>query len=487
MINEDFMCIPFQMLPAEKHNKCSFLSEPVENQRQRIRELIIGKEDHEIFESPDAMNLIRDLRSDLNINAFALNWKFEDGTINTDLDEANYLMKRVIDRLSITSPNTDPSTIPILLTSTQFSHEDYGSCAQRFMERMGVGKSTESLFVLRNVVMSPFPARKSFIVRLMADLEEVIRQEVQVCRKRNKAGSKPMQFLVQGSPSGSEVFLVSQASFHSISRQQQTVLSATLDKGLRDYYEELWKGSQDTIVIVESDGIFDSNKISVMMYQKGLRSGLVPEEIGGHTLTKHGRNDHKKGFISINSLVKRRSLSSINRDSKYPDTFMPFYLYGTEQEMHISHILTKSPNVSLSASNVTFNPSLSETSNGGEITELLSVGLILGLTEVPEDSMQPFVKQNKDLPDDFFFGQKKRFQVKVWKDPRGSEEAGPGLLWNLEEHLYQGEITLEGDVFVDVEGPNADEFDQGKIESDCWQKKLDEIGNILCGSNDNKH
>ena len=72
----------------------------------------------------------------LSLNAFALNWKDEKGNLNTDLEEANYFMKKIVDKLSVTSANTDPTTIPIFLTSTQFSHDDYGDCAKKFMERI---------------------------------------------------------------------------------------------------------------------------------------------------------------------------------------------------------------------------------------------------------------------------------------------------------------------------------------------------------------
>ncbi|KAM0351848.1 hypothetical protein ACHAPU_002361 [Fusarium lateritium] len=283
MINKDFICVPFNMLSAENNGSRQFLSKPVEKQRDNIRDLIIGREDHEIFASKDAMDIIRDLGSDTNINCFALNWKDKDGNLNTDLEEANYLMKRVVDRLSITSANTDPSTIPIFLTSTSFLHEDYGSCAHKFMERMGVGKSDQSLFVIRNVVMSPFPTRQGFITKMMDDFEEVILEEVKKCRKRNNPDKKKVQFLVQGTPGSGDVFLSFQASFHSATKRQQIILSATLDKTLHDFHTELTGGNHDTIVMLESDGkVFveeiingvnddDTYQMDVIMYEKGTK------------------------------------------------------------------------------------------------------------------------------------------------------------------------------------------------------------------------
>ncbi|KAJ4254500.1 hypothetical protein NW762_010099 [Fusarium torreyae] len=508
MINDDFICVPFNMLSAENHGNKGFLSPAVKKQRKKITDLIIGKDDKDIFASKDAMKIIRDLGSDTNINAFALNWKDENGELNRDLEEANYLMKRVVNRLSITSANTDPSTIPIFLTSTEFLHEDYGACAHKFMERMGVDRSDQNLFVIRNVVMSPFPTRKNFILTLMKDLEKVIKEEVEVCRKRNNPDKKVLQFLVQGSPDTSELCLVFQASFHKATKRQQVILSATPDDKLRDFYTEAMSGNQHNqgaIVMLETqkeiliEDVVKNIKASkyqlpVIMYEKGIK-----------------KYSNQKGTITFKAVVKDRPLNSINRDMEYPEEFMPFYLYGTEKEMHISHMLIKSPNIALSASNVEFEPSLSDID-----ADDLARGLILGLSEIPEVSVQPFAEKNRDLSEQFFFrqyheelpektleenhvnGQDKdqqdheknkvvprkegEFGVKIWKDPKDATAAGPGLLKGLGEPLYNGTMFIRGNVFVDAEGPNEDKLKDKKIESDSWQKKLDEIGKVLDGT-----
>ncbi|RBR06154.1 uncharacterized protein FIESC28_11169 [Fusarium coffeatum] len=450
-----------------------FLSTSVKNQREKIRDLIVTKTDTEIFASKEAMKIIRDLGSDTNINCFAINWKDENGVLNTDLEEANYLMKRVVDKLSITSPNTDPSTIPIYLTSTQFLPEDYGACAHKFMERMGVHKSDQSLFVIRNVVMSPFPTKRDFISTIMKDLEKVIRDEVDVCRKRNKPGEKNLQFLVQGSSGSPEVYLVFQASFHSVTRRQQVIISAELDDTLKEFFKKRLEESRDTIIMVESEkklyvkdiinGIPDGCNMSVFMFEKDL--GLYEKE---------------KGVVKLKSLVKSRPLNSIHRDIDYPDKFMPFYLYGSDHEAHVTHTLVKSPNISLSASSVSFNPALP-----APVTSLLPQGLILGLVEIPEASVQPFSEQNSDLSEDFFFAPGKKFKVAIYKDPKEPTADGPGLLENLGTALFEAEMTLGENVFVDAEGPNEDKLKDIKVESDDWQRKLDEIGAVLDGSHVN--
>lgn len=190
-----------------------------------------------------------------------------------------------------------------------------------------------------------------------------------------------------------------------------------------------------------------------------------------------------QGTVNLKSVVKSRPLNSPYRDSDYPSKFMPFYLYGTDREMHITHVLVKSPNICLSAGNVKF-----ETSLPSAVTNLLKEGLILGLTDNPENSMQPFPTKNKNLGDKFFFSPNKKFNVRVWKDPKGASAAGPGLVDGLgDDYIYEGQMTLGENVFVDAEGPNEDKHFEKKPVSDSWQKKLDEIGSMLDGTHVHNH
>jgi hypothetical protein len=126
------------------------------------------------------MTLLRALGSDLNINAFALNWRYEDGRLNDDIEEANYLMLRVVKELSISSPNDKPTDKDLYLTSTEFKHEEYESCAEYFMDRLGISRSRQNLMVLRNVVMSAFPTDHDLIGDMMKRFRQVVEKAVDV-------------------------------------------------------------------------------------------------------------------------------------------------------------------------------------------------------------------------------------------------------------------------------------------------------------------
>lgn len=189
----------------------------------------------QISDDSDSMDKLRELGSDLNINAFSLNWRHEDGTLNTDVEEANYFMKRIVDRLSVTTTDSDPSSIPLYLTSTLFTPELYGKCAQHFMKRLQLDVCKQDLFVLRNVVMSPFPTDANFIGELMQKFQEVAREEVQVCRERNTRGAYEVEFVMAGTE---KLFLEFQASFHRATQRQQIILEATLDSPSGAKYQD---------------------------------------------------------------------------------------------------------------------------------------------------------------------------------------------------------------------------------------------------------
>lgn len=95
--------------------------------------------------------------------------------LNDDVSEANYLNRRIYDRLSVTDLSQDPDTIPMFISSAIMRSEDYGDCMKRFKERAGL--ETESgvdLYVLRHAVMSPFQTGAGFARRLAETFQEVL-------------------------------------------------------------------------------------------------------------------------------------------------------------------------------------------------------------------------------------------------------------------------------------------------------------------------
>ena len=153
---------------------------------------------------------------------------------------------------------------------------------------------------------------------------------------------------------------------------------------------------------------------------------------------------------------------------------MPFYLYGSAGEYHISHMLLRAPNTALYAGNVTLQLDNGQVLNDEDLTR----GAILCLTSVPEAAYQPFPARNADIPKGFFFRAGQSFPVKIYRDPRNAGDGGPGLLDGVTEVLGQGTVTLGKDVQVDTEGVNRDIFKRvDKISR--WRDEFSQIGKQL--------
>ena len=181
--------------------------------------------------------------------------------------------------------------------------------------------------------------------------------------------------------------------------------------------------------------------------------------------------------VTVTRVIKSRPLNSANRDPEYPRHYMPFYLYGTAKQKHVSHMLLKAPNAALSANDVLLDRDLSAV-----VDEHLSEGLILTLTDFREVTMQPFPTTNAAIdPATFFFRKGRKYGVKVYRDPNSASAAGPGLLEYLGSPIGQGTMELRDDVHVDVEGPNKDPFDHAPEPMEPWERELDQIEAVLNG------
>ena len=179
---DSFVVIPFNELPSEtkKYSSEEEKAKAVEAEKQKIRDQILSKSNAEVAADQNNMTLLRALGSDLNINAFAINFRYSDGRLNDDIEEANYLSTRVIEALSIDKPTDVPTELPLVLTSTAFEHELYGECAIHFQKRLGLEPSLLDLMVMRNVVMSAFPTERNFIGELAQIFRKTVEENVEV-------------------------------------------------------------------------------------------------------------------------------------------------------------------------------------------------------------------------------------------------------------------------------------------------------------------
>ncbi|KAL8784728.1 MAG: hypothetical protein Q9213_003825, partial [Squamulea squamosa] len=380
-----FICVPLNLLPSERkamqdpNSTPESAAQAVDQEKQKIRERILNKSNQEIIDEDadratedKAMVLLRALGSDLNINAFALNFRYSDGTINDDVEEANYLNRRVVEVLSVDSPEDDPTKIPFYLTSTEFEHELYGDCAKHFKKRLGLAQDELTLFVLRNVLMTPFPTEGNFIDKMVNIFQDVIEKEVKVCRKRNETKENHHSFIMQDG--SDKIYLINRSMFYLASRRRQLIASASIDDKSLSTYREAKKDNPDETYFLSTA---QKEDISATILSDGAFEAVIT--------SKSGKTIAQKVQVTSFTALKDRPLNSKYRDHAYPSGHMPFYLYGTPSSLHIDHMLLRAPNIQLSASNINLSvsPPIPATT--------LKNGCILYLDGIQESAMQPFL------------------------------------------------------------------------------------------------
>lgn len=224
--DDDIIVVPMNMLPAEED------SEDVEAQKKFIRERIIPETNRNLVNDSEAWKLVLKMGSDLSINAFAINFKIN-GRVNQNVFEANYLNKRIFDRLSVSSTES-LNEKPLILTSTQFAQKPYGACLSKFKERLGLPQGSDNLYTLVNVVMSPWPTATGLINEVADSLRQVILEERKVVEQRNTISPDYHGFLMQGTDD--HVFLVHFAMFNMENHRQQLIITGKLPEDVMQKY-----------------------------------------------------------------------------------------------------------------------------------------------------------------------------------------------------------------------------------------------------------
>ncbi|CAG8594696.1 7892_t:CDS:1 [Cetraspora pellucida] len=189
--------------------------------------------------------------------------------------------------------------------------------------------------------------------------------------------------------------------------------------------------------------------------------------------------------VKTTKLLKKRNLGLSYQDKDYPIDRIPFYLYGTENQLHIDHLLLKSPSIQLSAENVqiefTSGQLTREQKERGVIVHMIAKeemdGSIIDLCEV---AMQPF-PDTKYLGNSFFFKTNSQFHIELYEDPAFEPTLnGPGLdNVNYITPFATGKIILpsmsKGGLYIDSHLINADpiiEISKNRIVkcTEPWKK-----------------
>ncbi|KAF8265644.1 pyridoxal phosphate-dependent transferase [Lactarius quietus] len=424
------LVVPFRMLPSEMRADTS--AERVDEERRYIRDVLLRLTREELANDPKACALMRQMGPDLVVNAFSCNFRV-DGAVNEDILEANYLNARIYDRLSFKSTSEKLDDQKLFIMSSILSQKEYGPCLTNFKRRIGLS-GQEDLFVLVNVTMSPFAAK--FTHTLAHAFREVAEEQVKISAERNRPVPARRAFVLQGN--GQTISFVHMPYFGASSLRQQCILKGELSgAGLKAYTEA--KRAKPIATYVACT--LDEEDISIIIKRKSLRC-MISE------LASQGISPISEGQITKISVLKYRPLNSCHLDPTYPSN-MPFYLYGTTQEMHIDHVLLRAPNAQLSAGEV-----MVELHEGDRamFAAGLEAGLIAVADAIPEFLMQPLSASSLKP----FFHPGAKLAVSIYHDRNAAQSQGPGICDQLGDPIARGTITLGENTFTDTYMINAD-------------------------------
>ncbi|KAF5326606.1 hypothetical protein D9611_000881 [Ephemerocybe angulata] len=514
---------PFNPLRSESTPASPAATAELEAEKRFIKERILGRSNEELIKEaesdPGVLAELRALGSDLNINAFVCNFRVrrrkgegregthartevEDGkgdgeqwewVLNDDVSEANYLNRCIFDRLSVTDIGQHPRKVPLFISATVLQAQDYGVCLERLKERAGLeAGSGRDLFVLRNVVMSPFQAGAGFVGKMEEAFRRVLEESLKHVVEKNTVTPQIHRFIVQGTD---RLFLAYRPLFHKANGRQQLILEVDVPDRAQwaAYLEartehpnaifELW--TRPTPVTIEQLLQGEEPLPCLVLADSHVVLNVACAIVSLNLTIAHPR------------VVKHRSLRSRYLDAEYPGAHTPFYLYGTPAQAHIDHMLLKAPNAQFSAEGV-----------GLELdhpvpSEKLAAGVILYVLNAPEAAMQPF-QEDRDGAVQCFFYPDAQFEVMVCDDPFEATAHGPGLAdASTHKHpvIARGKMRLPLNVFVDMVDLNREDFrgneriTPGMVKGMDWEdqtawmamvrERLDEGGNEYFTSNRN--
>jgi len=224
----DFIVVPMNELPSSTQTDL----------KQFIRDNILDVDNKDLVANDAAMKVVIEMGSDLAINAFALNFRFKnsEGQLvdNQDVVEASNLGKRVFERLSISKVTDSVPDKPLILTSTQFTQDSYKTCLTNFKTRLSL-VGAQDLYVLVNVIMSPFPTDGNFTREIADSLQKVIEEEVETSRYRNEVTPDLHGFVMQGTK---KLFLVHLPMFNMANHRYQLIITGDLPTDAMNKYQQ---------------------------------------------------------------------------------------------------------------------------------------------------------------------------------------------------------------------------------------------------------
>lgn len=445
-----FIVAPMNMLPAEAEGG------DVEAQKTFIRQRILPVTNEQLVQDSAAMKLIQEMGSDLSINAFSTNFKLN-GEPNKDVIAANDLNRRIYERLSLVSIKQTMNDKPVLLTSTKFSQATYLDCLTTFKRRLGLDPNDPNdLYCLSNVVMSPFPTEMNFTRDLIQAFQQVLEEEAVTSVEWNTVSPDIHGFVMQGTD---KLFLVHLPMFNMANHRYQLVITGDLNE------EDMSKYVSERNA--NPGQLFTLSNVDKEVLTKLLEQGSFNANVDKGPIGSSERLLSNVPLSNIKVLISRQ-LNTARLDMTYPANTVPFFLYGTGNQLHIEHALLATPNIQLNSDQVQLSIPVDFSEQPFVVAQLKGLS---------ENAMQPFPTNDTISKDSkFFFKPGAAFQVQLTKDLEGTQPIGEGKLTLGKLAFYDNdEINMFPAAKGTDETKNRGPMHRGPVDIDAWAEMVDSV------------
>ncbi|NVB40502.1 decarboxylase [Pseudenhygromyxa sp. WMMC2535] len=181
--SENFTVVPVPQLELE--GALSRFSSEAELMAA-LAERVAGKPHAEILANDEALELLSEIGSDLNIITYAFNFK-RGGVLNQDLEAANAFNKAVYQHVGIQADGRQVQDYRVILSTTDFKKDTYGGVFFNDYKRRLLAlddapevASENSITVMRSVIMDPWLSEDAggqpFMDTVIDELRTILRQ-----------------------------------------------------------------------------------------------------------------------------------------------------------------------------------------------------------------------------------------------------------------------------------------------------------------------
>jgi len=329
----------------------------------------------------------------------------------------------------------------------------YRDCLTNFKERLHL-VGPQDLTVLSNCVMSPFPTDRDFSFKIANAFQKVAEDVIKECVFRNEIKPDIHKFILLGTDTP---FLVHSPKFNKATHRHQLIMEAAIPDEIMSSYV-LRRESNPTAVFTLTT--VEKEELSMISAGGSKFQAVISMEITSSIMI--GRQETQAFEVTINTVLVNRPLGSKHLDGKYPDQ-MPFYLFGSYQQLHIDHILLRSPNTQ-----ITTDVEL-VTDNGYDVHE--GAAWIAVMDTVQEWAMQPIGR----LSDQNVLSPGEKLTVTIYNPIE--QVQGPGLMGNLGYPVATGTVTIGRSIYIDSTTINEDPLAKANVQSvpKGWREVWDEL------------